>query len=148
MACLRLLAKPKEPVLSAILGVFEVFAIARGDRVRHRRRLEKERLEKERQREMEEERELWKRRRRRQQAMEIAEEEVKKFWGVPGIFLFIESYMSLEETSEATAAAKNMRPGTEVYSRRFEFSYVKSFILWCAFGERKGKRHVPGTILS
>lgn len=67
VACLRLLAKPKEPVLSAILGVFEVFARSAGDRARCARRLEHERVEKERQRELKEERERWKRRRRREQ---------------------------------------------------------------------------------
>lgn len=69
VACLRLLAKQKEPVLSAILGVFEVFALARGDRIRHQRGLEQEKLEKKRQKQMEEERERWKRRRRREMGM-------------------------------------------------------------------------------
>ena len=66
MACLRLLAKPKEPVLSAILGVFEVFARSAGDRARCARRLEQERVERERKQELKEERERWKRRRRRE----------------------------------------------------------------------------------
>ncbi|CAM9810191.1 unnamed protein product, partial [Ectocarpus fasciculatus] len=67
VACLRLLAKPKEPVKAAVLGVFDVFARARGDRMRHRHRLEQDRLENERQARLEEERERWKRRRRREQ---------------------------------------------------------------------------------
>lgn len=67
VACLRLLARPKEPVMEAVLGVFDVLSRARGDRARHRRRLEQERVEKERQVELGEERERWKRRRRRQQ---------------------------------------------------------------------------------
>ena len=67
VACLRLLARPKEPVMASALAVFEVFARARGDRARHARRLEQERLEGERQRQLEEERERWKRRRRREQ---------------------------------------------------------------------------------
>ena len=66
VACLRLLAKPKEPVLSAILGVFEVFARSAGDRARCARRLEQERVERERKQELKEERERWKRRRRRE----------------------------------------------------------------------------------
>ncbi|CAM9905961.1 unnamed protein product [Ectocarpus sp. 12 AP-2014] len=72
VACLRLLAKPQEPVKAAVLGVFDVFARARGDRMRHRHRLEKDRLEKERQAQLEEERERWKRRRRREQERGIA----------------------------------------------------------------------------
>ncbi|CBJ31437.1 hypothetical protein Esi_0256_0006 [Ectocarpus siliculosus] len=72
VACLRLLAKPKEPVKAAVLGVFDVFARARGDRMRHRHRLEQERLEKERQAQLEEERERWKRRRKREQERGIA----------------------------------------------------------------------------
>lgn len=40
VACLRLLARPKESVMKSLLAVFEVFARARGDRVRHRRRQE------------------------------------------------------------------------------------------------------------
>lgn len=76
VACLRLLAKPKEPVLEAILGVFEVFALARGERIRHQQRLVREKKEKEVQREMEIEREQWKRRRRREEAMVVATGEV------------------------------------------------------------------------
>ncbi|CAM9635157.1 unnamed protein product, partial [Hapterophycus canaliculatus] len=67
VACLRLLARPKEPVMEALLGVFDVFARARGDRARHRLRMEQDRVEKERQMQLEDERERWKRRRRRQQ---------------------------------------------------------------------------------
>ncbi|CAM9989688.1 unnamed protein product [Scytosiphon promiscuus] len=67
VACLRLLARPKESVMEAVLGVFDVFARARGSRARHRRRFEQERVEKERQARLEDERERWKRRRRRQQ---------------------------------------------------------------------------------
>lgn len=78
VACLRLLAKPKEPVLEAILGVFEVFALARGERIRHQQRLVRENREKERQTEMEIEREQWKRRRRREQDNTVATREVNK----------------------------------------------------------------------
>lgn len=77
VACLRLLAKPKEAVLSSILGVFEVFARARGNRISHQRRLEQEKLERERQKELEEERERWKRRRRREQERGTTPTEVR-----------------------------------------------------------------------
>lgn len=69
VASLRLLARPKEPVMAAALEVFDVFARARGDRTRHRHRLEQERAEREMQKQLEEERERWKRRRRREQEM-------------------------------------------------------------------------------
>lgn len=72
LASLRLLARPKEPAMAAALGVFGVFARARGYRARHRHRLEQERAEKEMQRQLEEERERWKRRRRREQEMGTA----------------------------------------------------------------------------
>lgn len=76
VACLRLLARPKESVLSAILGVFEVFARARGGRIRHRKRLERERKGKEKEKELEEERERWKRRRRREKALGATHKDV------------------------------------------------------------------------
>lgn len=47
VASLRLLAKPKEPVLSTVLGVFEIFARARGSRTHHRK-LQRESLGEER----------------------------------------------------------------------------------------------------
>lgn len=72
VASLRLLVRPKEPAMAAALGVFDVFARARGDRTRHRHRLEQERAEKERQRQLEEERERWKRSRRREKEMGVA----------------------------------------------------------------------------
>eukprot|EP00752_Nemacystus_decipiens_P011276 g10020.t3 len=72
VACLRLLVRPKEPVMASALGVFDVFARARGDRALHARRLEQERLERERQDLLEEERERWKRRRRREREMGVA----------------------------------------------------------------------------
>lgn len=72
VACLRLLARPKEQVMASALGVFDVFARARGDRALHARRLEQERLERERQELLAEERERWKRRRRREQERGVA----------------------------------------------------------------------------
>lgn len=66
VACLWLLARPKGPVLSAIRGVFEVFARAAADRVCHRQRLGQERRQKEREMKLEAERERWKRRRWRE----------------------------------------------------------------------------------
>lgn len=72
VACLRLLVKPKEPVMASVLGVFDVFARARGDRTRHERRLEQERLETVRQELLAEERERWKRRRRRERERGVA----------------------------------------------------------------------------
>lgn len=84
VASLRLLARPKEPVMAAALGVFDVFARARGDRTRHRHRLEQERAEKEMQRQLEEERERWKRRRRREQEMGVAPSAgVRRGWLLP-----------------------------------------------------------------
>lgn len=66
VACLWLLARPKDSILNAIRGVFEVFARAAADRVRHGQRIEQEKRRKERERELEAERERWKRRRRRE----------------------------------------------------------------------------------
>lgn len=42
VACLRVLACPKESTTSSLMGIFEVFARARGDRLRHRLRLGRE----------------------------------------------------------------------------------------------------------
>lgn len=72
VACLRLLARPKESVMTSIVGVFDVFARARGDRARHARHQEQERLERERQELLAEERERWKRKRRRERESGVA----------------------------------------------------------------------------
>lgn len=62
VASLRFLAKPKEPVLSTVLEVFEIFARARRSRTHHRK-LQHESLE-ERKRGVAEEEEYCKRRKR------------------------------------------------------------------------------------
>lgn len=62
VASLRLLVKPKEPVLSTVLEVFEIFSRARGSRTHHRK-LQHESLE-EKQRGVAKEEEYCKRRKR------------------------------------------------------------------------------------